>query len=208
MSTLHSARFFTRLTTAAVLLASVGLPALARAQSKPSLATVAREESERRKTSKEAKKVITAKDLPESAQRPATAGPSPAASGAAAQASTDGAGSGAAASDPAAGPAQKGDAPAADDAKSEAYWHTRMASARENLRRTQVIYDALQARLGGLTADYNQSDLFERNKYLDARQNTAEESDRIKKELEQLKKAISDTEEDARKAGVPPGWLR
>ena len=72
---------------------------------------------------------------------------------------------GAAASDPAAGPAQKGDAPAADDAKSEAYWHTRMASARENLRRTQVIYDALQARLGGSTADYNQSDLFERNKY-------------------------------------------
>ena len=77
MSTLKSARFFTRLTTAAVLLASVGLPALARAQSKPSLATVAREESERRKTTKEAKKVITAKDLPESAQRPATRQPEP-----------------------------------------------------------------------------------------------------------------------------------
>ncbi len=106
------------------------------------------------------------------------------------------------------GPRQKGDAPAADDAKGEAYWHTRMAAARENLRRTQIIYDALQARLGGLTADYNQSDLFERNKYLDARQNTAEESDRIKREIEQLKKAISDTEEEARKAGVPPGWLR
>ena len=83
-----------------------------------------------------------------------------------------------------------------------------MSAARENLRRTQVIYDALQARLGGLTADYNQSDLFERNKYLEARQNTAEESDRIKRELEQLKKAIADTEEEARKAGVPPGWLR
>ena len=83
-----------------------------------------------------------------------------------------------------------------------------MAAARENLRRTQVIYDALQARLGGLTADYNQSDLFERKKYLDARQNTAEESDRIKREIEQLKKAIADTEEEARKAGVPPGWLR
>jgi hypothetical protein len=207
MSTLQSARFFTRLTTAAVLLASVGLPALARAQSKPSLATVAREESERRKTSKEAKKVITAKDLPESAQRPAAASPSPAASGAAAQATADGASAGAPASDPAAGPAQK-NAPAADDAQGEAYWHTRMTAARENLRRTQIIYDALQARLGGLTADYNQSDLFERNKYLDARQNTAEESDRIKKEIEQLKKAIADTEEDARKAGVPPGWLR
>ena len=49
MSTFQSARFFSRLTTAAVLLVSVGLPALARAQSKPSLATVAREESERRK---------------------------------------------------------------------------------------------------------------------------------------------------------------
>jgi hypothetical protein len=208
MSTLQSARFFIRLTTAAVLLASVGLPALARAQSKPSLATVAREESERRKTSKEAKKVITAKDLPESAQRPAAPSPSPAASGGAAQATSDGAGAGAAASDHAGGPAQKGDAPAADDAKGEAYWHTRMAGARENLRRTQIIYDALQARLGGLTADYNQSDLFERNKYLDARQNTAEESDRIKREIDQLKKAISDTEEEARKAGVPPGWLR
>lgn len=207
MSTLQSARFFARLTTVAVLLTSVGLPALARAQSKPSLATVAREESERRKTAKEAKKVITAKDLPESAQRPATASPGPAASGAA-QAAADSGSAGAAASDPAAGPAQKDGAPPADDAKGEAYWHNRMASARESLRRTQIIYDALQARLGGLTADYNQSDLFERNKYLDARQNAAEESDRIKREIEQLKKAIADTEEDARKAGVPPGWLR
>ena len=205
MSTLKSARFFTRLTTAAVLLSSVGLPALARAQSKPSLATIAREESERRKTTKEAKKVITAKDLPESAQRPATASPSQGSGESAAQAPAEGAG---AASDPTAKPGQKADVPAADGANGETYWRNRMTVARENLKRTQVIYDALQARLGGLTADYNQSDLFERNKYLDARQNTAEESERIKREIEQLKKQIADTEEEARKAGVPPGWLR
>ena len=32
--------------------------------------------------------------------------------------------------------------------------------------------------------------------------------DRLKGEIEKCKKKIADIEEEARKAGVPPGWLR
>jgi len=34
------------------------------------------------------------------------------------------------------------------------------------------------------------------------------ELDRLKKQLLADKKAIADLEEEARRAGVPPGWLR
>ena len=34
------------------------------------------------------------------------------------------------------------------------------------------------------------------------------EQERVKAEIEAQKKAIADLEEEARKAGVPPGWIR
>jgi len=35
-----------------------------------------------------------------------------------------------------------------------------------------------------------------------------QELERLKKEIQQQTKAIADIEEEARRAGVPPGWLR
>ena len=40
------------------------------------------------------------------------------------------------------------------------------------------------------------------------RQKTIDELNRLKKEIEDDKKAIADLQEEARRAGVPPGWLR
>jgi hypothetical protein len=34
------------------------------------------------------------------------------------------------------------------------------------------------------------------------------ELDRLKKQIDATKKAIADLEEEARRANVPPGWLR
>ena len=40
------------------------------------------------------------------------------------------------------------------------------------------------------------------------RQKAIDELNRLKKEIEDDKKAIAALQEEARRAGVPPGWLR
>ena len=40
------------------------------------------------------------------------------------------------------------------------------------------------------------------------RQKTLQELERVKADVEVSKKQVADIEEEARKAGVPPGWLR
>src|SRR5450756_2400479 len=42
----------------------------------------------------------------------------------------------------------------------------------------------------------------------DDRQKALAELERVKTEIEKLTKQIADIEEEARRAGVPPGWLR
>ena len=56
--------------------------------------------------------------------------------------------------------------------------------------------------------DYDRHDPFERNTIGDSRKKALEEIERVKAQIEQSKKQIADIEEEARKAGVPPGWLR
>jgi hypothetical protein len=40
------------------------------------------------------------------------------------------------------------------------------------------------------------------------RQRALTELDRVKKEIQLQTKALADLQEEARKSGVPPGWLR
>jgi hypothetical protein len=179
--------------------AMLALPSavLAQTQSQPSLAELAREEAARRKTVKDTKKVITAKDLPESARRPATAAPQPDGSGATVAASGD----------HNAGVAGV-DAAAAPDDHGEAVWRKRMAQARDNVSRDQVLLDALQMRVNGLLMDYDRHDPFERANIGEVRKKALDELERVKANLELSKKQITNIEEEARKAGVPPGWVR
>jgi hypothetical protein len=77
-----------------------------------------------------------------------------------------------------------------DDRKAqEAQWRTRMQGARDALQRSQMFAEALQSRINGLTADFTARD--------DPAQRAVVAT-----------KAIADMQEEARKAGVPPGWLR
>jgi hypothetical protein len=184
--------------------AVLALPSAALAQAQPSLAELAREEAARRKTVKDTKKVITAKDLPESARRPATAAAQADGSGATAAASGDhhaGVAGGAAT-------AAGGDAAAAPDDHGEEAWRKRMAQARDNVSRDQVLLDALQMRVNGLLMDYDRHDPFERANIGEVRKKALDELERVKANLELSKKQIANIEEDARKAGVPPGWVR
>jgi len=169
-------------------------------QSQPSLAELAKKEAERRKTAKDAKKVITTKDLPESARRPA---PAPAAADAGAtHAGEQKPPSGSATPAPAAG---AGDAEAAG----ESYWRSRITQAREGLRRNEAFLQALQTRVNSLSNDfYSRDDPIQRGKIAEDRKTALQEMERVKADIELSKKQIDDIEEEARKAGVPPGWLR
>lgn len=100
--------------------------------------------------------------------------------------------------------------PAADDTKKdEAYWKGRMTQARAALDRAQTFADALQSRINALSTDFvNRADPAQRAQIGADRQKALAELDRVKKEIQDGTKAISDIQEEARKAGVPAGWVR
>jgi hypothetical protein len=163
----------------------------------PSLADLAKKEQQRRKGVPDPKKVYTNKDLPAPATEPAPSAatqtePTPIpAEPASAQAAT--------------AEQQK----AAADRKDEESWRNRITAAREELRRNEVFLEALQSRVNALSADFvNRDDPYQRAKIGEDRQKALAEMDRVKRDIEEAKKSIETIEEEARKAGVPPGWLR
>ena len=184
-----------------VLAAALVLPSLAGAQT-PTLGDLAKREQERRKATKSSDKVLTNKDLPASAQQPA-----PASGTSTSTPSTAAAPAGGAAK-PAAGDDRK-TAGAPSDQKDEASWRKRISEARESLRRNEAFLEALQSRVNALSTDFvNRDDPYQRARIADDRQKALAEMDRLKADIELGKKHIDDIEEEARKAGVPPGWLR
>jgi hypothetical protein len=95
------------------------------------------------------------------------------------------------------------------ETKDQAYWSARINSARAALERSRIFADALQSRLNALNADIvNRDDPAQRAQLERERQRAVAELDRVKKEMAEQTKAIADIEDEARKAGVPPGWLR
>ena len=194
---------------AGLLAAAIVSPALAIAQQQPPLAEVARQEAERRKGVKSTQKVITTKDLPESAKRapsaPADSGASstnPVAPPSGAHPTGD---------QVAAAPGQPppATASAAGAKGTEEQWRSRVAQARENVRRSEAFADALQSRINALTTDFvNRDNPVQKRQIGEDRQKALAELERVRGDIENGKKQIADIEEEARKAGVPPGWLR
>jgi hypothetical protein len=207
-------------------LAGVGRQVLAQ-EPQPPLAEVARKEAERRKAIRSASPVYTNADIKATGRPAGPATPAPA--GAASGQAGEGAGqptaptSGAApagepkaasgppppgrADQPAASPsAREGEAPAAGD---EAFWRRRMAEARERLQRSKLFAEALQSRINALWADFTARDDPAQRAIIEAnRQEALAELERVKADIERETRAIEELEEEARKAGVPPGWLR
>jgi len=97
----------------------------------------------------------------------------------------------------------------AEPAKDEAYWRGRITSAREDIRRNEAFKEALQTRINALTADFSaRDDPYQRAKVADDRQKALAELARVSSDIEKTTKLIADIEDEARRAGVPPGWLR
>jgi hypothetical protein len=173
-----------------ILIAVWAVPASAQ-----SLAAVARKEDARRKQQKQPSRVITNKDL-----RPVNTPPAPAETPAAAPApSTEGT--------PAGQPPPPDEAQARE--QDEQAWRNKMADARQALDRSQMYADALQSKINALWADFTARDNpVERAKIELERNKAIAEQARVKGEIEAQTKAIADLEEEARRAGIPPGWIR
>jgi hypothetical protein len=185
-----------------------------------SLVDVAKKEGERRQTVKGTTKVYTNGDLKpvaESAPDPTTAAatsgdasagkkPADAKTDAKADAKAD-----------AKGEAKAADKTAAKDAKASAdgeekgqeYWSGKMSALNDQLERDRLYAEAIQTRINSLTADFSaKDDPAQRALIGDDREKAVSELSRLRKQIEEDKDAIGKLEEEARHAGVPPGWLR
>ena len=176
------------------------------AASAQTLADVARTEESRRKTIKEPSKVYTNDDL----KRDVSGGETPAPASTTKPAATgDTAPSPAGAEAKAPDAAGQKDAPANEPAKDRAYWSDRMKQAQDQLDRSKMFLAALETRVNALNADFvNRDDPAQRAVVERDRQRAMAEMDRVRKDIAQQTKAIADIEEEARRAGVPAGWLR
>jgi hypothetical protein len=96
-----------------------------------------------------------------------------------------------------------------EPAKDEAYWRGRITAAHDDIRRNEAFLEAMQTRVNALTADFTaRDDPSQRAKIAEDRQKALAEMARLKEDIEKGKKLVVDIEEEARRAGVPPGWIR
>lgn len=163
------------------------MPAFASAQG---LGDLAKKEQKRRAGVTTPGKVYTGKDLPPSAQKPA---PPPAAPAAPDNTASE----------------QAAPPPAAQEEKNEAWWRARIGKVREQVRRDEAFQEALQSRLNALNADYlRNSSPSQRARITEDRNKAIAEMERLVADIAQGKQQITEIEEEARREGVPPGWLR
>ena len=162
------------------------------------VADAARKARAEQKTAPKPKKVFTNDDIPSAAPAPPPA------------ASTTDTTSKTAGQPQAEGLSGKKQLDPEDDPKTQAYWHKRASKLRAKLAAAEQELDVLQRELNkdevqyypdpqkALMQQYNRSDINEKHAKVDAK----------KAEVESLKQQVSGLEDDVRKAGGDPGWVR
>jgi hypothetical protein len=91
----------------------------------------------------------------------------------------------------------------------EDYWRKLIGDARSTRARSTTYLEALDSRIRAMTAEfYGQEDSAKRAAVWAQRTRVLEDMERLKQDMTEQDKAISKIEEDARKANVPPGWIR
>lgn len=172
-----------------------------------SLADVARQEAERRKAIAVPGKVYTNDSLRTESQpsTPPAAAPvpsdppaeTPAAPAAGAPATTPEGATPGGATGPASAP------------PTEADWRRKVAAARDSLARLQTFSEALQSRINALTADFvNRDDPAQRSVVAANREKSLAELERVTQEIAEQQKALTALQDEARRTGVPAGWVR
>jgi hypothetical protein len=96
-----------------------------------------------------------------------------------------------------------------DARKDETYWRGRISEARAQLQRSQAFVEALKSQVPALYAEFVATDDPVRRAEVEKKRLAAiDEQHRVNADIARLTKAISDIEEEARRANVPAGWLR
>jgi hypothetical protein len=184
-----------------IVCALAGIVAFSADAQSQSLADVARKEAERRKTIQAPAKVYTDADLRRYPVAPPPE-PQPADPSKAAAAEDKPA----AKPEDAAGPVKPVE-PSVD--LGEEYWRKLITEARSALARSSSYLEALEARVQALsTRLYALEDPAQRNAAAAQRNKVLDDVDHLKQDMAAQEKAIAKIEADARKANVPPGWIR
>jgi hypothetical protein len=173
-----------------------------------SLGEVARQEAARRQAVKGPVKVITNENLkPLPGEQSVTV---PAASKAEpGQPTAEGEAAVPAAQDAAAPAADQAATRTVDPRTTEEFWRKRMADARAVVERNALLMDALQSRINALLTDFTaRDDPAQRAVIATERQRALDELDRMTRDQKAATKAVADVEEEARRAGIPAGWVR
>ena len=91
----------------------------------------------------------------------------------------------------------------------EDYWRSRIMTARDGRQRAELMAAALQNRVDGLWRDFTaRDDPFQRAEIEQDRIEALQELEHTEADIVRLEQEIRDIQEEARRAGVPPGWLR
>jgi hypothetical protein len=97
----------------------------------------------------------------------------------------------------------------ASESHNEQWWRDRVASARKDLDEHQRLAGALQSQIAALTTDFvNRDDPAQRARIQNDRQKAMDSLATMQKQIEADQKAITSVQDDARRANVPPGWVR
>jgi hypothetical protein len=86
----------------------------------------------------------------------------------------------------------------------EAGWRARLQSARDGIDRNRLLVNALEQQARTAKARAGDED----GNGEDPNASRAAEIKRLKAEMEAFSRTLANAEEDARQAGVPPGWVR
>lgn len=99
--------------------------------------------------------------------------------------------------------------PGGEPIRDEAWWRDRMARARASLARDETMAEAMQSHVNALRHDAENRDDPAQQALLRQRLKAVlAELERLEKQIGADRQAIADIEDEARRLGIPPGWIR
>ena len=112
--------------------------------------------------------------------------------------------------EPAAEEDKKAEKKEKDPTQSEEYWRARKEEVNQNLQEAQAKVEQLQSEINSLTtAFYAESDGVAQRPLIESeRTERIKELEQAKQDLENARQQAEGLEDEARKAGALPGWIR
>ncbi len=103
----------------------------------------------------------------------------------------------------------KAEAASGSATRDEAWWGDRAAELRVAIERAKTLAGEVQGRINALTAEIvNRDDPFQQAELRDQLQKALAELDRAQASALDAQQRLEALQQEARRAGVPPGWLR